>query len=185
MFLLRSRPHDSKPKEKKPYHQDKAQCDNCDSFGIWWNIEGMVVCDKCLGFGLTRDDQRAIVRNLGEGDLYRRLSIRANELFNQGEDMKYKDGDWASVNGHGKSVIDNGKTTKEDVEGIRKELRKREGKLYGGFERIYIEAAKKARKLVDDAAAASIVAKDAKDKYEAEKFAIDELKRKFILLRIG
>jgi hypothetical protein len=153
-------------------HQVKETCDVCEATGNWWDVDGDIVCDHCLGFGLTRVNQITIVKQYGEKELHKRLTNRVSEIFNKKERNQLK-------------MIDNNQKNVENLEEIQKELKAREGKLYVNFERVYVEAAKKFRKLNEQLAEASQRAKDAKVSYESERFAIEELKSKLIDLKIN
>lgn len=153
--------------QNKP-KQIKKKCDICDAVGTWWSVNSDTVCDHCLGLGFARNTQLACIQQYSINELHKRLVLRFGEIFPTNE----RKPEMTAVN-------------KPSIEEVQKELKAREGKLYNNFERVYIDSAKKLKRLSEQMEVLSKRAKDAKAAYEAERFAIDELKSKLLDLKIN
>lgn len=167
----RTRSREAKPAIRE-YYRDIAECNSCGKHGNWWNIKGQVVCENCLG--LTSQRQRAIVQKYGANELWRRLNERTKSIFNAGEKVLDKQ-IVAAV-----TAVTN---EEANIETVSQELKARKGKLYL-IENTYVNAARKTRKLMLETATAQSEQKSAKERFEAEKFAIDELEHKLIEFKI-
>ena len=197
-MMFRTRPRDKKP-DTRTHIRKIGPCDFCDSKGNWWHIRSEIVCDRCLG--LTTAKQKAIGRAHGIDELYKRLDEKLKQLT-EGDAPVEK---IALPCGHmdrtvcSASMCDGGKLgnaapVNPDIKKVRAELKARAGKLYL-IENAYVNASRRARKLAD-AAAAKIAAiqaqvsdsareaKEAQDKFEGEKLAIEELERVLLVLKI-
>lgn len=192
-MMFRTRPRDKKP-DTRTHVRKIGQCDFCDSKGNWWHIRSEIVCDRCLG--LTTVKQKAIGRAHGIDELYKRLDEKLKQLTEGDAPVEKKGID--TVIGQmieaGVPLVLPMNVAAYDIKKVRAELKARTGKLYL-IENAYVNASRRARKLAD-AAAAKIAAiqaqvsdsareaKEAQDKFEGEKLAIEELERKLLALKI-
>jgi hypothetical protein len=189
-MMFRTRPRDKKP-DTRTHVRKMGDCDFCDKHGNFWHIRGEIICDSCLG--LTIAKQKAIGGAHGLDGLYRKLDETLKQLT-EGEPMERKIVGGPHT-GYALEPAPVMEAAKENVAKVRAELKARAGKLYL-IENAYVNASRRARKLAD-AAAAKVAAinaqvadtareaKEAGDKFESEKLAIEELERKLLALKIG
>ncbi len=150
---------------KKNFRKEKAECHNCEANGIWWHIDDHVICHGCLN--LTVDQQRAIEDVEGKLALYSKLTEMTNNVFEV----------------HMETAVETKKVNKQAIDQMRDELKARSGKLYL-FENSYVNASRKAKKLIEQAQEAERDMKRAKNAFEVERIEIAALESKLIDMKI-